>query len=126
MVDAADVRALWLRLEPAHGFIYFAPEAAVRYEALGLEDRAGYFASRSAAMGAVGPDVVIATFFNFDPELVRAALPRAWEVTTPAAVLAARFDAADQAMRRMLGEDLVDHPDLPDAAALVRKAAEAC
>ena len=125
MVDTATVRALWRRLEPAHAFIYFAPEAAQGYAALGLDGQAGYFASRSAAMGAVGSEVVIATFFNFKPELVREALPHAWEVTTPEAVLAARLDGADQALRRMLG-DLVDHPDLAETANLARQAAETC
>ncbi len=124
MTDPVTARRLSRRLEPAHGFIYFAPEAGLNYAGLGLEPQHGYFASRSAAMGAVGPEVVIATFFNFKPALVRAALPSAWSVTTPEAVLQARLDAADQAMRRMLG-DQVDHPDLAAAAALTRRAAEA-
>lgn len=123
MVDVTTVRTLWRRLEPAHAFIYFAPEAASNYAELGLEGGAGYFASRSAAMGPVGAEVVIATFFNFRPQLVHDALPGAWEITTPAAVLGARLDAADKALRRMLGDD-VDHPDLAEAAALARTAAE--
>jgi len=124
MPDTASARNLAFRLEPLHGFIYFAPEAALAYAALGLDGQDGYFASRSAAMGATAPEVVIATFFNFKPELVHHALPAAWEQTTPAAVLAARFDAADQALRRMLG-DAVDHPDLAESASLARRAAEA-
>jgi len=51
----------------------------------------GYFASRSAPMGAVGPQVVTATFYNFNPELVARHIPRAWSLATPAAVLAARW-----------------------------------
>lgn len=124
MVDTTTARTLWQRLEPAHAFIYFAPEAALGYAELGLDGQDGYFASRSAAMGAVGAEVVIATFFNFKPELVHHALPGAWEVTTPAAVLGARFAAADGALRRMLGDD-VDHPDLAESAAIARTAAEA-
>jgi hypothetical protein len=76
-------------------------------------------------MGPVGPEVVIATFFNFQPRLVHHALPAAWEVTSPKAVLDARRSAADAALRRVLG-DLVDDPRLPEAAALARTAAEAC
>ncbi len=125
MVAAADARALHRRLEPIHGMIYFTPEAAEAYAALGLHGRDGYFASRAAAMGAVGPEVVIATFFNFQPRLVHHALPAAWAVTTPTAVLAARRDAAGAALLRMLG-DLVDDPTLDEAAALARVAAEAC
>ncbi|CAN5729238.1 hypothetical protein BH10ACT1_BH10ACT1_24950 [soil metagenome] len=123
-MDTATARNTAFRLEPLHGFIYFAPEAALAYDALGLEGQDGYFASRSAAMGRVGPEVVIATFFNFKPELVHHALPSAWDKTTPEAVLAARLDGADQALRRMLG-DLVDHPDLAESAKLARRAAEA-
>ena len=124
MVDTATARTLWQRLEPFHAFIYFAPEAAANYAELGLEGSAGYFASRSAAMGPVGPEVVIATFFNFKPALVHAAIPEAWRLTSPAAVLDARLDAADQALRRMLGDD-VDEADLAESASLARKAAEA-
>lgn len=124
MVDSAAARHLWSRLEAFHAFVYFAPEPARNYVALGLQDGAGYFASRSAAMGAVEAEVVIATFFNFKPSLVRKAIPGAWDVTTPAAVLNARMDGADKALRRILGDD-VDHPDLATSAALARKAAEA-
>lgn len=124
MVDAAAARHLWSRLEAFHAFVYFAPEPARNYVALGLQDSAGYFASRSAAMGAVGAEVVIATFFNFEPSLIRKSIPRAWDITTPAAVLDARRDGADRALRRILGDD-VDHPDLAASAALARKAAEA-
>ena len=73
-------RKTWRTVEPLHGMIYFAPEAAESYARLGLRSEAGYFASRSAAMGAVGADTVIATFYNFSPALVRAAIPSAWDV----------------------------------------------
>ena len=75
--------------------IYFVPEAAEAYARLGVTGRAGYFASRAAPMGAVSAEVVVSTFFNFNPELVHAAIPEAWEVTTPEALVAARFDAVD-------------------------------
>jgi hypothetical protein len=103
--------------------VYFAPEASASYIGLGLKPEAGYFASRSAAMGAVGADTVIATFYNFDPRLVRAAIPEAWSVTSPAAVLEARLQAADGALRRMLG-GAVDSPEMVRAAGLARRAAE--
>jgi hypothetical protein len=129
MVDTATARLLHQRLEPLHGFIYFSPEAAEEYATLGLTGQDGYFASRAAAMGAVGPEVVIATFFNFQPHLVRNALPSAWDVTTPAEVLAARLRGADATLRRILGEAVgigVDDTELAEAAALARTAAEAC
>ncbi len=73
-------RKTWRTLEPLHGMIYFVPEAAEAYARLGITGRTGYFASRAAPMGAVGAEVVIATFFNFNPELVRHAIPAAWDL----------------------------------------------
>jgi hypothetical protein len=103
--------------------IYFAPEASESYARLGIKQEAGYFASRAAPMGAVGADTVIATFFNFHPQLVRSAIPAAWEAASPAVVLEARLEAADAALTRMLG-DGVDSPEMARAAALARRAAE--
>ena len=122
-VTPLTARKTWRTVEPLHGMIYFAPEAAASYTRLGLDPGAGYFASRSAAMGAVGADTVISTFFNFNPELVRAAIPAAWEVTSPAAVLEARVGAADAALARMLG-DAVTSTEMERAARLARRAAE--
>jgi hypothetical protein len=116
-------RKTWRTVEPLHGMIYFAPEASASYTALGLAPEAGYFASRSAAMGPVGADTVIATFYNFCPTLVRAAIPGAWDAASPASVLAARVEAADAALRRILG-DAVGTPEMARAAALARRAAE--
>jgi hypothetical protein len=122
-VSPLTARKTWRTVEPLHGMVYFAPEAADSYARLGLRPEAGYFASRSAAMGAVGAETVIATFYNFDPRLVRAAIPEAWTVASPAAVLEARADAADRALRRMLG-DGVESPEMARAATLARQAAE--
>ncbi|GAA3145355.1 hypothetical protein GCM10010466_40510 [Planomonospora alba] len=121
MTDVQLARQAWRRLEPVHAMIYFAREAAERYAALGLGERAGYFASRSAAFGAASPDLVIATFYNFCPDLVRASLPAAWEKTTPAEVLRARYEAAEAALRRAGIHEL---PGLAETAALARRAAE--
>ncbi|MEV6823875.1 hypothetical protein [Amycolatopsis sp. NPDC051102] len=122
MIEAA--RRTWRLLEPYHGMIYFAPEAAAAYGELGLTGRAGYFASRSAALGAVPAPVVVATFYNFNPALVRESITAAWSVTDPGAVLAARFAAADRALRGILG-DAVTSPEMRRAADLLREAAEA-
>ncbi len=123
MIAPLTARKTCRTVEPLHGMIYFAPEAAESYRRLGLRAEAGYFASRSAAMGAVGAETVVATFFNFHPGLVRDVIPEAWTVATPAAVLAARLEAADTALCRMLGDD-VSSPEMGRAAALARRAAE--
>ena len=111
-------------MEPLHGMIYFVPEAAEAYARLGITGRDGYFASRAAPMGAVSAEVVISTFFNFNPELVHAALPRAWESTTPEALVAARFDAVDGAFRRIVGDEAVTSREMRRAAELARALAE--
>lgn len=123
MITAALARRAWNRLEPVHGMIYFVPEAFEAYQALGLDATAGYFASRSAALGRVPAETVIACFYNFCPDLVRAAIPAAWDITTPEALLAARLDAADRALRRSLGESL-ETSGIAEAAELARRAAE--
>ncbi|HMC69915.1 MAG TPA: hypothetical protein VKJ07_12240, partial [Mycobacteriales bacterium] len=52
-------------LEPIHTLVYFVPEAAERYAALGVTGgMRGYFASRSAPLGLVPAEVVVATFYN--------------------------------------------------------------
>src|SRR5438552_1203371 len=67
-VQPVTARKTWRSVEPVHAMIYFSPEATERYVALGLEGQVGYFASRAAPMGPVGAEVVIATFFNFNPD----------------------------------------------------------
>ena len=104
--------------------IYFVPEAGEAYERLGIHGRRGYFASRAAAMGAVSAEVVVSTFFNFNPEIVRGAIPGSWQAAEPSAIVAARLEAADGALRRVLGA-AVDSDDIVEAAALARSAAEA-
>lgn len=121
---ALRARKTWRTGEPLHGMIYFVPEAVEAYARLGITGRAGYFASRAAPMGAVSADVVVSTFFNFNQELVHAAIPHAWEVTTPEALVAARFEAVDAAFRRVLGNAVVGSEEMHRAATLARVAAE--
>src|SRR4051812_3436761 len=124
MIDPVIARKTWRTLEPIHGFVYFSPDAEPAYTAAGLKPgRMGYFASRSAPMGAVAADVVIATFFNFNHALVRSVIPEAWALASPADVLAARLSIADAGLRRMLG-DGIGSPELAEAADLARQAAE--
>ena len=124
MSDEPAVRLAWRVTEPLHAMIYFVPESRDWFAALGLDAADGYFASRAAPLGPVGPAPVVATFFNFAPWLVARALPAAWTMTTPAAVFAARLEAADAALRRGLGA-AVGAPETAEAAALARSAAEA-
>jgi hypothetical protein len=110
-----------------HALIYFAPEAEQELTGVGLEaGRMCYFASRSAPMGAVGASVVAATFYNFNPVSVARYIPRAWGLASPEAVIVARFAAADAALTRLLGPDVIASADMATIARLVREAASAC
>lgn len=125
-MDSIIARKMHRTLEPYHGMIYFSPEAASEYDKLGPQHpRTGYFASRAAPMGAVSAEVVIATFFNFNPGLVEEAMAGAWDVADPTAWVDARLRAADATLRRLLVEEIED-PDMVRAADLAREAADAC
>jgi hypothetical protein len=114
-------RKMWRTLEPYHGIIYFTPHAEAEYAKLGITGRDAYFASRSAPLGAVSAELVISTFFNFHPSLVRHAIPAVWEKATPEAVLAARLRAADRALREILGDE-VGGDAVAEAALLAERA----
>src|SRR5512146_1852104 len=119
-------RAMWKALEPYHAMIYFSPVARAAYSEAGLKGYwMGYFASRSAAMGPVGPEVVAATFYNFHPRMVARAIPDAWRFSSPEQILNARYDSADAALRHLLG-DAVEGPAIEAAAELASTAASAC
>jgi hypothetical protein len=102
--------------------IYFVPEARRRYADLGLSGRAGYFASRSAAFGRASAELVISTFYNFNPRFVRKAVAGVWDAATPQQVLDARYAAASEALRRAGIHEL---PAFDEVLALTSRAAEA-
>jgi hypothetical protein len=117
---------MWVRFEPYHDTTYFTPESRAAAEAVGAKGGwMGYFAMRAAPLGAVPPELVIATFYNFHPAMVRRAIPDAWEIAEPAVFLAARLAGVDGALRRLLGPDVVDGPELAEAAELAGQAAAA-
>jgi len=126
-VDPLIARKLARTANPYPSIIFLVPEAERAATAAGLpRGPMGYFAGRAAPMGAVPAEVVIATFYNFRPELVRACIPAAWSFTTPGALLEHRLVATDVALRRVLGDDVVTGPQIAEAARLARAAAEAC
>ncbi|MET9607700.1 hypothetical protein ABZZ17_21970 [Streptomyces sp. NPDC006512] len=114
-------------VNPLHSTIYFSPDLATELAALGITHRVAVnLATRSAAMGAVGPGVVTATFYNYRHDLVTAHLPAVWDTATPEQVLAARLRAADTTLRRLLGPEVIDSPELAEAADLAVRATEGC
>lgn len=122
-MDPVTARKTWRTVEPLHGLVYFVSDRTEVYGELGLREMSAYFASRSAPMGAVPADVVIATFFNFHPGFVRRAMEGIWDQVTPAAVLDARREVVDRSLRRILGEDVLASEELAEAAELARRAA---
>jgi hypothetical protein len=117
---------MWQVYEPIHAVTYFAPEARAATDRLGLKGGwMGYFAGRAAPMGPVSADVVIATFFNFHPDMVRRSIPDAWHLAEPDAIIEARQKAVDRALHRLV-PDLIGSPEMAEAASLARRAVEAC
>ena len=122
--ESGTARAMWRALETLHMTVYWTPECHEAYRRAGLRGGwMGYFASRSAAMGPVPAEVVMATFYNFHPRMVRRAIPDAWGFAPPAEVLAARFEGIDATLRRLLG-GWVDRREAAEAATLTRQAME--
>jgi hypothetical protein len=123
-MTAAVARRMFELLEPIELVTFFADEPAAELVALGLRDNHwdGYFASRSAPLGQVPPEVVHALFYNFAEGEVARHLPRVWDVVTPQAALDARLRGCVAALRRILGEQAED-PRVESAADLVTKAA---
>lgn len=126
MTESLQARQLWWALEPYHAVVYFAPDAKSTYEAIGLKGFwMGYFASRAAPLGPVPAAVVTATFFNFHPAMVARAIPDAWQLATPAQIIATRLDHAERTLRGLLSDTILRSPELAAAAVLARRAAEA-
>ena len=106
-------RQAWGALETVHVLGYFAEDVRDAYVALGLHPRLSYFAARSAAFGAVGPEVPTATFYVFAPWLQAKALPAAWSVASPDQVQQARRDGMAVVLDRVVGDtDVTELLDL--------------
>ena len=119
-------RRLWALAEPFHALTYFAEEARTAAAAAGCRGFwQGYFALRAAPLGAVGPEVVTATFYNFAPSFVARKVPAVWDTVTPAAALEARLAGIDAAVPRVLGEDWGTSAEAAEAADLAGRAARA-
>lgn len=124
-MDSLTAHKTWRTLEPIHAMVYFAADPAARYVALGVtEPRMGYFAPRAAALGAAGAQQVIATFYNFNPALVRKSIPSAWGVATPEQFLEARLIGVDAALRTVWNDEMLASSEMRQVAQLLRQAAE--
>ncbi|MFE2278101.1 hypothetical protein ACFXAE_12760 [Streptomyces sp. NPDC059454] len=125
--DNGRVRQMWHLLEPLHAVLYFAPQVFEETESLGYdtgERWPSYFALRAAPLGTSGPRQVASAFYSFSPRMVAEHIPAIWDVAAPGKVIAARTRGVDRTYRALFGER-TDSPDLAEAAALARRAAEA-
>lgn len=103
-----------------HAFIYFSPEASEEYAAVGADGRAQYFGSRTAAMGPLCTEMVIATFYNFSPDVVAPAMDGLWDVVTADELQAARWRGA----RRVLDahvRPVMSEADIAEAVAICER-----
>lgn len=120
---------MWQVLEPVHAVTYFSAECAEGYRTLGLKGFwMGYFASRSAPFGEASPELVNATFFNFRPSMVERALPDAWALASPAAVLDARREGSVDTLGMLfgVGSSSSERAELAEAVDLAEQAVDAC
>src|SRR5580658_801564 len=101
-------RALWTLFEPIHAVTYFSPQARDALAAIGLTRYwDGYFAGRTAPVGALAGPPVTAMFSGFAPFLVDRALPAVWSVVTPAQVIEARYVGAAETLRALVPDEHV-------------------
>ena len=117
-------RALWQCIEPYHAVTYFTDESRAAFAEIGLRGFwRGYFAGRAAPLGAVGPGVVVATFYGFHPDFVERAIPDVWDTVSPKDAIAARELGAGRALTRCFD---MEEPAIARAARLVLQATDGC
>jgi hypothetical protein len=92
-------RRFWQGIEVIHDVVYFAPDIRERFDAIGLKGWwMAYFASRSAALGTPGPELVTALFYGFAPRAVERVLPDAWAMAERQVILDTRVQLARDAL----------------------------
>jgi hypothetical protein len=115
-------RAMWTVVEPIHAVSYFSSQAREAFAAVGLTRFwDGYFAGRSAPLGAVSGATVTAIFCNFAPAFVERAVPAVWATASVDAVLEARLVGAETTLRSFFE----DEDAVAIAADLLQQAADA-
>jgi hypothetical protein len=99
-------RQMWVVAESVHAVTYFDPLCRHSLRDAGLKGFwAGYFAARAAPLGAVGAGPVAAAFFNFDPAMVRRAVPSCWDAVDPATLTVRRAEGAAGALHQLCTPD---------------------
>jgi hypothetical protein len=97
---------MWMVAESVHAVTYFAPTCRQSLRDAGLKGFwAGYFAARASPLGSVGAGPVTAAFFNFDPAMVRRAVPSCWDAVDPDTLTVRRAEAAGGALQQLCTPD---------------------
>ncbi|HXA29345.1 MAG TPA: hypothetical protein VN193_11445 [Candidatus Angelobacter sp.] len=118
-------RRLWQAIEPIHAMVYFHPAPTEAGAAIGLKGFwMGYFAGRFSPLGSIGPRPAMAMAYGFAPWMVERALPDAWRLASPEAVLSARLSATVTALGDTLPPGSAAAVD--ELGELLRTAATAC
>ncbi len=100
-----------------HNISYYAKELRV-FQERGIDEFwHGYIAYRAAPMGRVEAPVVTATFYNFAPTLVEAAVPAVWDVVAPAEAIELRAAAISTALTNAIASQGQDHDEAAAAVA---------
>ncbi|MGL6235492.1 MAG: SCO6745 family protein [Segniliparus sp.] len=124
-LTAAQTARAMLPFDRIHASGYFLPEVAERFAAIGVTDpHTRYLASRVAPMGAVASEVVVATFYNFNPDMVVPRMALAWSLASPEEFWSTRLAGVGAGLRRAWGEELIASPEFLEAADLAEEAAK--
>ena len=119
-------RAMLQVYEPIVSVGYGSPELESVCERLGLvEHRMSYYAMRAAALGPVSAEVLAALFYHHTVDMIAPSIPRAWSIASPETIVAARFEAVDGALRRLLPQQ-IQSAEVAEAAELIREALVGC
>jgi hypothetical protein len=102
---AEVTRRLRARADGILAAAWFMPEASAGYPGIELAPGVASIASRAACLGAIRGDAAAALLAPINPAGIVGALDAAWEVTTPAALLDARLDAATGHLAEVLGPE---------------------
>jgi hypothetical protein len=120
-------RAIWQYGEPIHAITYYSPERPAATDALGLKGGwMSYFGCRAAPLGAASAPTVTALLYVFHPAMVGRAIPDAWSLASPSALLDARLASMDAALRRVLGDDVVSSDAMRRGADIAAMAVSGC
>ncbi|HEY2332694.1 MAG TPA: hypothetical protein VGH94_12320 [Acidimicrobiales bacterium] len=125
-VDPARTRPALRSIEPTFGAGVLSPAVHEGLNRLGLGlDDVGVvnLVTRAAAMGPVGVDVVLATFYNVNPALVASVIPGSWEKASPDEILTAQREAFSPVLAAAWAP--LDPSELAELASLCRTAGEA-